>query len=362
MRGDERFAVSVCVTAQHRHMLDQVLDLFGIVPDHDLNVMRSHQKLSMLGSRILDGVAEVLGETEPHLVIVHGDTTSAFAAALASYYARIPVGHVEAGLRTNDLMSPWPEEGNRQLVGVLASYHFCPTEGSRENLLREGKDASRLYVTGNTVIDALHAIVGRIQSDKGLSEELAARFPFLSPDRRLILITGHRRESFGKGIERICAAIAQAARRHGDVDFVYPVHLNPQVSEPVNRLLANLANVHLVEPQAYLPFVYPMTRAHVVLTDSGGIQEEAPSLGKPVLVMRDITERPEAVAAGTVRLVGTDQEKICNEIDRLLMDEDAYMQMSLAQNPYGDGHASARIVEVLAQALGVGSTGGGEPL
>lgn len=351
MRSDARLDVEVCVTAQHRQMLDQVLAVFDIVPDFDLDVMRPGQGLPSLTARILEGVSEVLEKSRPDAVLVHGDTTTSFTAALASYYRQVPVAHVEAGLRTGDIYSPWPEEANRQLTGVLARYHFCPTEMSRENLIREGKDPARLYVTGNTVIDALLMVVAKLKADDALARSISAMFPFLDPSRKMVLVTGHRRESFGGGFERICAALADAAARHRDVVFVYPVHLNPNVMEPVQRLLSGRENIHLIEPQAYLPFVHLMDRSHIILTDSGGIQEEAPSLGKPVLVMRDNTERPEAVAAGTVRLVGTRKDAIYQGLDELLTDESAYRKMSGAHNPYGDGHASKRILDVLIGAL-----------
>jgi UDP-N-acetylglucosamine 2-epimerase (non-hydrolysing) len=351
MRADGRLAVEVCVSAQHRQMLDQVLDLFGIRPDFDLDVMRPGQGLPSLTARILEGVSEVLEKSRPDVVLVHGDTTTSFTAALAGYYRQIPVAHVEAGLRTGDIYSPWPEEANRQLTGVLARFHFCPTEMARQNLIREGKDPARLFVTGNTVIDALLMVVAKLRDDASLARAIAEKFPFLDPSRKMVLVTGHRRESFGGGFERICAALAAAADRHRDAVFVYPVHLNPNVMEPVQRLLSGRENIHLIEPQGYLPFVHLMNRSHIILTDSGGIQEEAPSLGKPVLVMRENTERPEAVAAGTVRLVGTSKDAIGQGLDELLTDESAYERMSGAHNPYGDGDASRRILEVLVGAL-----------
>lgn len=337
----------VCVTAQHRQMLDQVLDLFEINPDYDLNIMRPGQNLSGITSEILKNIEPILKEYEPDLVLVHGDTSTTFAAALAAYYQRIAVGHVEAGLRTGDIYSPWPEEANRKLTGVLANLHFAPTKNSQENLLRESVDKETVHITGNTVIDALLWVRKKLEIDNNLNQSLRDRFPYLRDEARMVLITGHRRENFGDGFERICAAIRSLAIDFSDVDFVYPVHLNPNVREPVGRLLQGLANVHLIEPQDYLPFVYLMTRSHIILTDSGGIQEEAPSLGKPVLVMRDTTERPEAVAAGTVRLVGTDGKKIIETMTTLLTNEIEYNRMSFANNPYGDGKACDRIVNII---------------
>ena len=345
-RGDMR--VSVTVTAQHRQMLDQVLGIFGIRPEHDLDVMREKQDLSELFSRILLGMKDVLARDRPHLVLVHGDTSTTLATALAAFYARVPVGHVEAGLRTGDMQAPWPEEMNRTLAAPLSTLHFAPTERSRANLAREGIPPGAIHVTGNTVIDSLLRVVAKIEADPALRDTLAAGFDFLDPARRLVLVTGHRRENFGRGFERICKAIATLAGRP-DVQVVYPVHLNPNVQEPVSRILGGLANVHLIEPQDYLPFVYLMSRAHVILTDSGGIQEEAPSLGKPVLVMRETTERPEAVEAGTVRLVGTSAEAIAGEAAKLLDDPARYAEMARAHNPYGDGQAAARIAESVAR-------------
>lgn len=344
---EEGIESRLCVTAQHREMLDQVLQLFSIVPDYDLNIMQPGQGLTEITSRILEGLKTVFSDFTPDVVLVHGDTTTTFAASLAAFYHRIPVGHVDAGLRTGDLWSPWPEEANRTLTGHLASYHFTPTTTSQQNLLRENLPAQRIFVTGNTVIDALFWVRDRVLSDDALRNSLAARYPFLAADKKMILVTGHRRESFGDGFERICNALAEIARLHPDTQIVYPVHLNPNVSEPVNRILSGIDNIILIEPQEYLPFVWLMDRAWLILTDSGGIQEEAPSLGKPVLVMRDTTERPEAVAAGTVMLVGTDGAKIVSEVNRLLTDEEAWHTMSRAHNPYGDGLACQRIVQAL---------------
>ena len=344
---DPHFEAKVCVTAQHREMLDQVLKLFSIVPEYDLNIMQPGQGLTEITCRILEGLKPVLESFKPDVVLVHGDTTTTMAASLAAFYQRIPVGHVEAGLRTGDLSSPWPEEGNRTLTGHLATYHFAPTETSRQNLLRENIADNRIAVTGNTVIDALFWVRDRVLSDETLRNELTQRYPFLANGKNMILVTGHRRESFGRGFEQICHALAEIAANNPDVQIVYPVHLNPNVSEPVKRILGHVENVMLIEPQDYLPFVWLMNRAWLILTDSGGIQEEAPSLGKPVLVMRDMTERPEAVSAGTVCLVGTDSQRIVNEVTRLLQDESAYQAMSRAHNPYGDGQACHRILSAL---------------
>lgn len=341
----------VAVTAQHRQMLDQVLDLFQIQPDVDLDLMQPGQDLPGLTARILDGVTKAISQHEPALVLVHGDTTTTFATSLAAFYGKVPVAHVEAGLRTGNLYSPWPEEANRKLTGALASLHFAPTEGSRNNLLKEGVNPESIHVTGNTVIDALLSVTRRISEDPDLARDLASRFPFLDSSKRMLLITGHRRENFGDGFEQICLAIKDIASR-GDTQVVYPVHLNPNVQGPVNRILGGLENVHLIAPQDYLPFVYLMSRAYLILTDSGGIQEEAPSLGKPVLVMRDTTERPEAVSAGTVVLVGTQRGVITTNANRLLDDEPAYVAMTMAHNPYGDGESSRRIAEAVRERLG----------
>jgi len=347
LAADKRVDAKVCVTGQHREMLDQVLELFGIVPDFDLNIMRPGQDLTDVTTAILQGMKNVFAEFKPDVVLVHGDTATTLAASLAAYYQQIPVAHVEAGLRTGNIYSPWPEEANRKLTGALATLHFAPTITAEANLLREGVDPESIIVTGNTVIDALLDVVKRLDSDEELSAVAAKPSAFLDPSRKLILVTGHRRESFGDGFERICQALIDVAQQHPDIDIVYPVHLNPNVREPVNRLLSGISNVYLIEPLDYLPFVFLMSRAYIVLTDSGGIQEEAPSLGKPVLVMRDTTERPEAVEAGTVKLVGTDTSSIVRELNRLLLDQDAYRVMSYAHNPYGDGQACGRIVEAL---------------
>lgn len=340
--------VRVCVTAQHREMLDHVLELFGIEPDFDLNIMRPGQDLTDITANVLTSMRGVLRELRPDRVLVHGDTTTTFAASLAAYYERVPVAHVEAGLRTGDIYAPWPEEMNRRLTGAIADLHFAPTRQAEANLLREGVARNTIHVTGNTVIDALLNVAGRIENDKALRAVLAGRFPFLNSQRRLILVTGHRRENFGEPFERLCRALATLAARD-DVQIVYPVHLNPNVQEPVRRLLGTMPAdaVSLIEPVDYVEFVYLMMRAYFIITDSGGVQEEAPSLGKPVLVMRETTERPEAVRAGTVLLVGTDEERIVGETIRLLTDDARYRAMSEARNPYGDGHAAARITNAL---------------
>ena len=349
LAADERFESRCCVTAQHREMLDQVLELFKITPDYDLNLMKAGQTLPEVTSRILLELTPVLKEFKPDVVLVHGDTATTFAASLAAYYEQIAVGHVEAGLRTGNIYSPWPEEGNRKLTGSLTKYHLAPTENSKANLLKENYPAEDISVTGNTVIDALLMVKQQIENDTDLSNTLAAQFPMLDESKKLILVTGHRRESFGGGFERICEALAQTAKAHPDCQILYPVHLNPNVQEPVKRILKDVNNVHLIEPQQYLPFVYLMNRAHIILTDSGGIQEEAPSLGKPVLVMRDTTERPEAVDAGTVRLVGTDVAKITSALNELLTNDESYKTMSRAHNPYGDGKACQRICDSLQE-------------
>ncbi|WP_221074099.1 non-hydrolyzing UDP-N-acetylglucosamine 2-epimerase [Agarivorans aestuarii] len=347
LASDERFEAKCCVTAQHREMLDQVLELFDITPDFDLNLMKAGQTLNDVTARVIQELKPVLQEFKPDAVLVHGDTATTFAASLAAYYEQIEVGHVEAGLRTGDIYSPWPEEANRRLTGVLAKYHFAPTEISKENLLCENFTPDDIHVTGNTVIDALFMVKDKIKSDNDLNAALAAQFPFLDDRKKLILVTGHRRESFGGGFERICEALAITAKAHPETQILYPMHLNPNVREPVNRILVGIENIYLIEPQQYLPFVYLMSRADIILTDSGGIQEEAPSLGKPVLVMRDTTERPEAVEAGTVKLVGTDVDAIVSNLNELLSNETAYQTMSFAHNPYGDGKACERILNEL---------------
>lgn len=354
----DTFQTIVCVTGQHREMLDQVLNIFDIRPDFDLNIMKQGQDLYDVTARVLTGMRDVLREAQPDVVLVHGDTTTSTAAALAAFYQQIPVGHVEAGLRTHNILSPWPEEMNRQITGRIASYHFAPTALSRQNLLQENVDDAHITVTGNTVIDALYWVVDRIKNDRSLDAELEEVLRHagydvnrLADGRPLVLITGHRRENFGDGFINMCTAIKQLTERYPNVDFVYPMHLNPNVRRPIHEVfgddLSNLGNMYFIEPLEYLSFVYLMEKSTIVLTDSGGIQEEAPGLGKPVLVMRDTTERPEALEAGTVKLVGTDREKIFNEVSTLLDDAAAYARMSQAVNPYGDGLACSRIVERL---------------
>ena len=354
----DRFRSVVCVTGQHRQMLDQVMRIFDIQPDYDLDIMQQGQDLYDVTSRVLLGMRDVLRRARPDIVLVHGDTTTSTAAALAAFYEQIPVGHVEAGLRTHDIYSPWPEEMNRQITGRIATYHFSPTPLSRANLTAEGVADEKIVVTGNTVIDALYMVVDKIKSDESLDAYLgnvlreAGYDPArLSDGRRMVLITGHRRENFGEGFINMCRAIKHLTERYPEVDFVYPMHLNPNVRKPIHEVfgenLTNLGNMFFIEPLEYLSFVYLMEKADVVLTDSGGIQEEAPGLGKPVLVMRDTTERPEALSAGTVRLVGTDYDRIVGEVSRLLDDESAYEAMSRAVNPYGDGKACGRIIEAL---------------
>lgn len=335
----------VCVTGQHREMLDQVLQLFDIVPDYDLDIMKPGQDLHSITAAVLNGLKPVLEEFEPELVLVHGDTTTTLSASLSAFYLKIAVGHVEAGLRTGNIHSPWPEEINRKVTSTIAQLNFAPTDLAKQNLLDEGVSECSTIVTGNTVIDALHLVVQRIGADADLSSQLEAEFDLMK-ERRIILVTGHRRESFGDGFIQICEALRQLSKRK-DIQIVYPVHLNPNVKDPVEQRLSGLDNVHLIPPQDYLPFVYLMSRADLILTDSGGIQEEAPSLGKPVLVMRETTERPEAIDAGTVKLVGTNIVKIVTEVETLLDDQSAYQAMSFAHNPYGDGLAADRIVKAI---------------
>lgn len=339
----------VCVTGQHREMLDQVLKLFCITPDYDLSIMKPGQGLTEITADVLAGLKPILEQEQPDLVMVHGDTTTTLAASLAAYYQSIPVGHVEAGLRTHNIYSPWPEEVNRRVAGVISRLHFAPTQQARQNLLAESTADETVYVTGNTVIDALIDVVDMLENNASLSAELDAAFG-IDPNKRQILVTGHRRESHGEGFDRICQALADIAQRP-DVQIIYPVHLNPNVKGPVEEKLGGQPNVCLIPPQDYLPFVHLMRRSYVILTDSGGVQEEAPSLGKPVLVMRDTTERPEAVDAGTVRLVGTDQNAITTEVARLLDDPSAYETMSHAHNPYGDGKASSRILQAIREYI-----------
>ncbi len=361
-RDEEHFQTIVCVTGQHRQMLDQVLKIFDIQPDYDLNIMKDGQDLYDVTARVLVGMRDVLTKVKPDVVLVHGDTSTSTAAALAAFYQRIPVGHVEAGLRTHNIYSPWPEEMNRQLTGRIATYDFAPTQLSRQNLLDENVPEERIIVTGNTVIDALHMVVAKLKDDESQRNKLAQELladgydvSRLENGRRLVLITGHRRENFGDGFVNICRAIATLSERYPQVDFLYPMHLNPNVRNPIHdafgRDLKELGNLFFIEPLEYLKFVFIMSKAHIVLTDSGGIQEEAPGLGKPVLVMRDTTERPEALEAGTVKLVGTDYDKMVGEVSTLLDDTAAYNRMSQAVNPYGDGKACPRIVNFLINNL-----------
>lgn len=352
------FETIVCVTGQHREMLDQVLALFEIVPDYDLNIMKQGQDLYDVTSRVMVGMRDILKETAPDMVLVHGDTTTSMAAALAAFYQQIPVGHVEAGLRTHNIYSPWPEEINRQITGRIATYNFSPTALSRKNLLEENTAEEKIYVTGNTVIDALYWVVEKINNNSALKEQLTATLQNagydvsrLDGNKKLVLITGHRRENFGQGFLNICSAIRDLAKEHPDTDFVYPMHLNPNVRRPIHEVfgedLTCYDNIFFIEPLEYFSFVFLMEKAHIVLTDSGGIQEEAPGLGIPVLVMRDTTERPEALEAGTVKLVGTSYEKITDEVNKLFIDPMAYENMSKSVNPYGDGQACRRIAEIL---------------
>ncbi len=349
LNNSNLFETKICVTGQHRDMLDQVLKLFDLKPDFDLDIMKAGQDLTDVTIKILSGLKELFTNYQPDIVLVHGDTTTTFATSLACYYKKIKVGHIEAGLRTGDLYSPWPEEGNRRLTGVIADLHFAPTEQSRKNLLSENIDRDKIFITGNTVIDSLFLILNKINSDASLQNELENRFSFIDFKKKIILITGHRRENFGGGFENICNAISILAQSNKDVQFVYPMHLNPNVREPVNRLLSNKENIFLIEPLEYLPFLYLMNKSYLILTDSGGIQEEAPSLGKPVLVMRDTTERPEAVEAGTVILVGTSKENIIYNVNLLLNDFNLYEKMSETHNPYGDGSACMQIEEILGE-------------
>ena len=349
---NDNFDIKICVTAQHRQMLDQVLELFEIVPDYDLDIMQPGQDLFDVTSNVLLGIKKVLQIEKPDLVLVHGDTTTSMAAAMAAFYLQIPVGHVEAGLRTYDINSPFPEEFNRQITSKIATLHFAPTKIARQNLLNEKIPDSQIYVTGNSVIDALISMVEKARI-VDFSDIILKKMPFLKQEKRdiplIILVTGHRRENFGLGFEEICHALNVIANENPDIQIIYPVHLNPDVREPVNRILSNLNNIHLIEPMEYLTFIKLMDLSYLILTDSGGIQEEAPSLGKPVLVMRDTTERPEAVESGTVRLVGTNKNEIVKMVNRLLTDSDLYMQMSKAHNPYGDGRASRIICDILVR-------------
>lgn len=346
-RARPELEVKVCVTAQHRQMLDQVMDIFGLTADFDLNVMAPNQTLADVTCKVLKGMEGVFAEWKPDMILVQGDTTTVMAAAMSAFYHKIAIGHVEAGLRTGNLYSPWPEEANRLLAGCLANQHYAPTPRSRDNLLKENKDQKTVFVTGNTVIDALHEAVKIMDGDEVLKARLAAQFPFLDSAKRLVLVTGHRRENFGDGFIHICNAIRRVAERP-DVQVVYPMHMNPNVRKPVNEILGGLSNVHLIEPLDYLSFLYMMRQSYLIMTDSGGVQEEAPSLGKPVIVMRDTTERPEAVEAGTVILAGTETDAMASAAERLLDDRDFYDKMARAVNPYGDGLASRRIAELVA--------------
>jgi UDP-N-acetylglucosamine 2-epimerase (non-hydrolysing) len=344
------FNIKVCVTAQHREMLDQVLNLFQIMPDYDLDIMQPGQNLYDVTSNILLKIKPILEDFDPDVVLVHGDTATTFATSLAAYYQKIKIGHVEAGLRTGNLYSPWPEEGNRRLTGVLTDYHFSPTETSRKNLLNEGVNESSIFITGNTVIDALQLVINRIDADRSLKlnlEKTIAQSGFKEIDSKFILVTGHRRENFGQGFLNICEALKVLAEGNPDINILYPVHLNPNVRKPVNEFLSNISNIKLVEPFQYEEFIYLMSRSYLILTDSGGIQEEAPSLGKPVLVMRDTTERPEAIAAGTVKLVGSNKKNIVKEVQYLLDNPKAYQDMSRSHNPYGNGTACKKILKEL---------------
>lgn len=349
-KDTEHFETRVCVTAQHRQMLDQVLEVFGITPEYDLNIMAPNQDLYDITAKVLLGLREVLKDFRPDTVLVHGDTTTSMAASLAAFYMQIPVGHVEAGLRTYNMLSPWPEEMNRQVTDRICTYYFAPTEQSRANLLQENIDAKKIFITGNTVIDALLMAVDIISTTAGVKEKMAKELQekgYTVGDREYILVTGHRRENLGDGFLHICKAIKELAALHPEMDIVYPVHLNPNVQKPVYELLSGLSNVYLISPLDYLPFIYAMQHSTLLLTDSGGVQEEAPSLGKPVLVMRDTTERPEAVEAGTVKLVGTDAEAIVSNVTALLQDKEMYKRMSETHNPYGDGQACERIIAAL---------------
>ena len=349
-KDTEHFETRVCVTAQHRQMLDQVLEVFGITPEYDLNIMAPNQDLYDITAKVLMGMREVLKDFRPDTVLVHGDTTTSMAASLAAFYMQIPVGHVEAGLRTYNMLSPWPEEMNRQVTDRICTYYFAPTEQSKKNLLQENIDEKKIFITGNTVIDALLMAVDIISSTPGMEEKIAKEFQekgYTVGNREYILVTGHRRENFGEGFLHICKAIKELAALHPDMDIVYPVHLNPNVQKPVYELLSGVDNVYLISPLDYLPFIYAMQHSTLLLTDSGGVQEEAPSLGKPVLVMRDTTERPEAVEAGTVKLVGTDAEAIVSNVTALLQDKEMYKRMSETHNPYGDGQACERIMVAL---------------
>lgn len=356
LEADPNIESLVCVTAQHREMLDQVLSLFEITPDYDLDIMKSGQSLTEASSRMLLALEPILKECQPDLVLVHGDTSTTLCGAMAAFYQQIPIGHVESGLRTYDIYSPWPEEANRQLTSIITKLHFAPTQAAAQHLYDERNNPACIFVTGNTVVDALLDVKDKLETDKTLENSLKQKFSTLDFTKRRVLITGHRRENFGNGFESICQAIKQLAEKYPDYEFVYPVHLNPNVKEPVNRLLKNLSNVKLIEPQDYLPFVYLMSTSHIILTDSGGIQEEAPSLGIPVLVMRNTTERQEAVDSGTVKLVGTHCPTIVAEVSNLIENEAIYLKMSQAHNPYGDGQASERIAKTIVEFFNESAT------
>ena len=349
LRNDKRFNIKVCITAQHRSMLDDVLELFEINPDYDLNIMEPEISLNNTMIKILSGLDDILQKFRPAIVLIQGDTTTVLATALASYYRQIPIAHIEAGLRTGNIYSPWPEEGNRKMASTISQYHFAPTLSAQNNLLKENINSNVIFVTGNTVIDSLFWAKNKIQKDDNLKEKLDKDFSFIDPAKRIILVTGHRRESFGTGFKNICEALIQIAKKNHNVQIIFPVHLNPNIQKPVNEILKNIENINLIQPQNYIKFQYLMAKAFIILTDSGGIQEEAPSLGKPVLVMRNVTERPEAIEAGTVKLVGTDIKKIIDSVNNLLNNENEYQKMSLSHNPYGDGKACGRIVEILAK-------------
>ncbi|MCH7296578.1 non-hydrolyzing UDP-N-acetylglucosamine 2-epimerase [Acinetobacter higginsii] len=351
LASSDFFETKICVTGQHRDMLDQVLTLFRIQPDFDLDIMQKGQDLTDVTSRILIGLKELFRSYQPDLVLVHGDTATTFATALACYFHKVQVGHIEAGLRTHNLYAPWPEEGNRHLTGVISNYHFAPTKKAKENLLEENVPENSIFITGNTVIDALYYVMKRIEEDNELRESLKEKFNYIDWTKKIVLVTGHRRENFGQGFKNICHAISDLSEQYPNVQFIYPMHMNPNVREPVTYYLSNKKNVFLIEPLDYLPFIYLMNKSHLILTDSGGIQEEAPSLGKPVLVMRDTTERPEAVDAGTVKLVGTHFQTIILAVQQLLDDTFVYQQMSRAANPYGDGLASQRIVKFIQESF-----------
>ena len=349
------FEVKICVSAQHRQMLDQVLNLFEIKPDYDLDIMRANQDLYDISSRVLLGMRDVMKDFCPNVVLVHGDTTTSFVGALAAFYQKIKIGHVEAGLRTNDLYSPFPEEANRQITGVLADFHFAPTQSAKQNLIKENKNPNSVIVTGNTVIDALFLMIDKIEKNVNLRDEitsiLRSKYSNFGSERKFILVTGHRRENFGDGFLNICDALKNIAQNNPEIDIVYPVHLNPNVQKPVREILSNLSNVYLIDPLEYEKFVYLMSKSFFIITDSGGIQEEAPSLGKPVLVTRDTTERPEALQSGAVKLVGTNKNIIIKEAQNLILQKDEFEKMSKANNPYGDGKASERILEFLKERV-----------